>query len=351
MKDNERNETFVHNPENIIELDHLKKYFVVNKAGIKRQKQYVKAVDDVTLNIKAGEIVGLVGESGSGKTTLARVILNLTKPTDSHVVFNGINLSHANKKQMKEFRTEVAVVFQDPASNLNPRETVQSSIMRPLLIHGMKKEEARERARHSLELVKMDERYLYSYPHQLSGGQLQRIAIARALVLDPKVMILDEPTSALDISVQAQVLNLLLELQEKMNLTYLVITHDLNVIRYISDKIAVMYLGRLVEYGPTDDVIENPKHPYTKGLMSASPILNPHDRDKEKYIMGGEPGSLINLPTGCHFNPRCPYAGERCRCETPENVYLSDSHQVTCFMYDGTGVGEKIDDKEMISAE
>ncbi len=351
MKENAKNETFVHDPENVIELDHLKKYFTVNKGKLKGGKQYVKAVDDVTLNIKAGEIVGLVGESGSGKTTLARVILNLTKPTDSHVVFDGVNLSHATKKQMKDFRTEVAVVFQDPASNLNPRETVESSIMRPLIIHGMKKAEAKERARKSLELVKMDERYLYSYPHQLSGGQLQRIAIARALVLDPKVMILDEPTSALDISVQAQVLNLLLELQEKMHLTYLVITHDLNVIRYISDKIAVMYLGRLVEYGPTDDVIENPKHPYTRGLMSASPILNPHDRDKEKYIMGGEPGSLIHLPKGCHFNPRCPYAGERCMQETPENVYLSDSHQVTCFMYDEKGVGEKVSEEKEVSAE
>ncbi len=350
MKENTVRETHTHSPENVIELDHVKKYFTVNMGGLMK-KQYVKAVDDVTLNIKSGEIVGLVGESGSGKTTLARVILSLTKPTDSSVIFNGINLSRATKKEMNKLRTEVAVVFQDPASNLNPRETVESSIMRPLIIHGVKKSEAKERARKSLEMVKMDERYLYSYPHQLSGGQLQRIAIARALVLNPKVMILDEPTSALDISVQAQVLNLLLDLQEEMNLTYLIITHDLNVIRYISDKIAVMYLGKLVEYGPTEEVIENPKHPYTRGLMSASPILNPHDRDKEKYIMGGEPGSLINLPEGCNFNPRCPYAGERCRQESPDNVYLSDDHQIMCFMYDGKGVGEKIDAGEEVSTE
>lgn len=318
--------------EAVIELKNLKKYFTINK-GIKNRKIYVKAVDDVTLTINKGEIVGLVGESGSGKTTLARVLLNLTKPTDSHVVFNGVNLSKATKKEMKKFRTEVAVVFQDPASNLNPRDTVMNSIMRPLILHGMPKKLAKQKAIDSLELVKMDSRYLNSYPHQLSGGQLQRIAIARALVLDPKVMILDEPTSALDISVQAQILNLLLDLQENLGLTYLVITHDLNVIRYISDRVAVMYLGKLVEFGPTEVVIKNPKHPYTEGLMAASPILDPHDRYKEKHLMQGDPGSLINLPTGCHFHPRCPYATERCMNEEPENIVLSDGHQVACFKY------------------
>lgn len=319
--------------EPVIELNNLKKHFVI-KGGFRNKIQYVKAVDDVTLTINKNEIVGLVGESGSGKTTLARVLLNLTKPTDSHVVFNGINLSKATKSEMKDFRTQVAVVFQDPASNLNPRNTVEYSIMRPMMLHGMKRKAAREKAIESLELVKMDARYLNSYPHQLSGGQLQRIAIARALVLEPKVMILDEPTSALDISVQAQILNLLLDLQENLGLTYLVITHDLNVIRYISDRVAVMYLGKLVECGPTEEVMKNPKHPYTQGLMAASPILNPHDRDKEKHVMQGEPGSLIDLPTGCHFHPRCPYATERCMNEMPDNIFLG-SHQVACFKYEG----------------
>jgi len=322
--------------EAVIELNNLKKYFTINK-GIRNRKIYVKAVDDITLTIYKGEIVGLVGESGSGKTTLARVLLNLTKPTDSHVVFNGVNLSKATRKEIKQFRTDVAVVFQDPASNLNPRYTVMNSIMRPLILHGMPKKLAKQKAIDSLALVKMDSRYLNSYPHQLSGGQLQRIAIARALVLDPKVMILDEPTSALDISVQAQILNLLLDLQESLGLTYLVITHDLNVIRYISDRVAVMYLGKLVEFGPTEEVIKNPKHPYTEGLMAASPILDPHDRDKEKYLMQGDPGSLINLPTGCHFHPRCPYATERCVNETPQDIILSDGHQVTCFKYELPG--------------
>ncbi|MEW9121567.1 MAG: oligopeptide/dipeptide ABC transporter ATP-binding protein [Thermotaleaceae bacterium] len=318
--------------EAVIELNNVKKYFTINK-GLMNKKIYVKAVDDVTFNINKGEIIGLVGESGSGKTTLARVILNLTEPTEGHVVFNGINLSRATSKEMEKFRTDVAVVFQDPASNLNPRNTVMNSIMRPLVLHGIPKKLAKQKATESLELVKMDSRYLNSYPHQLSGGQLQRIAIARALVLEPKVMVLDEPTSALDISVQAQILNLLLDLQENLGLTYLVITHDLNVIRYISDRVAVMYLGKLVEFGPTEEVIKNPKHPYTEGLMAASPILDPHDRHKEKYIMQGDPGSLINLPSGCHFHPRCPYVTEQCANETPRNIIFPDGHQVACFKY------------------
>lgn len=319
--------------EPIIELNNLKKYFMISK-GPMNKKLYVKAVDGVTLTVNKGEIVGLVGESGSGKTTLARVILNLTKPTDSYVVFNGVNLSKATGRQMKKFRSQVAVVFQDPASNLNPRDTVMNSIMRPLILHGMPKKLARQKAKESLELVKMDTRYLNSYPHQLSGGQLQRIAIARALVLNPKAMILDEPTSALDISVQAQILNLLLDLQESFGLTYLIITHDLNVIRYISDRVAVMYLGKLVEFGPTKAVTENPKHPYTEGLMAASPILNPHDRRKEKYLMQDDPGSLIDVPSGCNFHPRCPYATEHCAEEIPPNIILPDGHQVACFKYE-----------------
>lgn len=319
--------------EPVIELKNLKKYFPINR-GFRHRNKYVKAVDDVTLTINKGEIVGLVGESGSGKTTLARVLLNLTEPTNSHVIFNGINLSKATSQEMKRFRSSVSVVFQDPASNLNPRSTVLNSIMRPMVLHGTPKKLAREKAVESLELVKMDVRYLNSYPHQLSGGQLQRIAIARALVLEPKVMILDEPTSALDISVQAQILNLLIDLQESFNLTYLIITHDLNVIRYISDRIAVMYLGKLVEFGPTEEVIKNPKHPYTEGLMAASPILDPHDRNKEKYLMMGDPGSLIELPTGCHFHPRCPYVEERCLNEVPQTIFLPNDHQVSCFKYE-----------------
>lgn len=312
-------------PDVAIEVKNLKKYFR-NGDGT------VKAVDDVSFHINKGEIVGLVGESGSGKTTLARTILGLTKITDGSVVFDGVDLGKATHKQMKELRHKVSVVFQDPAANLNPRETVLSSITRPLILQGMSKKEAKGKAEEALKLVKMDSEYLYSYPHQLSGGQLQRIAIARAVVIQPQVMILDEPTSALDISVQAQILNLLLELQEKLNLTYLVITHDLNVIRYISDRVAVMYLGRLVEYGPTEEVIGNPRHPYTQGLMAALPILNPRDRDKKKDMMVSEPGSLIDLPKGCHFHPRCPYATGACREAFPENVQITPEYQVACYL-------------------
>lgn len=315
----------------MIKLDGLKKYFTINKGMIKKNVTYVKAVDDISLEIQPGEIVGLVGESGSGKTTLARVILSLSKKTDGKIIIDGIDLDTASSRDMKKLREEIAVVFQDPASNLNPRETVESSIMRPMIIHGVPKAEARQKAKEVLEMVKMDRRYLDSYPHQLSGGQLQRIAIARALALNPKIMILDEPTSALDVSVQAQILNLLLDLQEQLGLTYLVITHDLNVIKYISDKIAVMYLGRLVEFGPTSEIAENAKHPYTRGLLDAAPILDPRLRGRKKEIMGGDPGSLIKIGAGCRFAERCRYATEQCKTSMPAYTKVTEEHLVSCF--------------------
>ena len=315
----------------MIELNGLKKYFSISKGLLKKDTTKVKAVDDITLTINQGEIVGLVGESGSGKTTLARVILNLTRKTDGNIVINGVDLDKAGRADIKQIRKDVAVVFQDPASNLNPRQTVESSIMRPMIIHGVPKAEAKQKAKEVLEMVKMDQRYLDSYPHQLSGGQLQRIAIARALALNPKVMILDEPTSALDISVQAQILNLLLDLQEEMGLTYLVITHDLNVIKYISDRIAVMYLGRLVEFGPTEEIAENAKHPYTRGLLNAAPILDPELRDKKKDVIKGDPGSLIKIGQGCRFCDRCEFATEECKTSMPPDTMIGEGHQVACF--------------------
>lgn len=315
----------------MIRLEGLKKYFTITKGLVKKNTTYVKAVDDISLEIEKGEIVGLVGESGSGKTTLARVVLSLTQKTAGKIIINGIDLDTASARDMKQLREEIAVVFQDPASNLNPRQTVESSIMRPMIIHGVPKEEAKKKAREVLDMVKMDVRYLDSYPHQLSGGQLQRIAIARALALNPKIMILDEPTSALDVSVQAQILNLLLDLQEKLGLTYLVITHDLNVIKYISDKIAVMYLGRLVEFGPTAEIEYNAKHPYTKGLLDAAPILDPRQRGRKKEIMHGDPGSLIKVGNGCRFAERCRYATDECRGTMPPQTKVADNHQVSCF--------------------
>lgn len=315
----------------MIEINNLEKRFEISKGLLRKSDRCIRAVDKVSFSVNEGEIVGLVGESGSGKTTLARVILSLTEMSGGNAVIDGVDLAHASRADMKKLHREVAVVFQDPASNLNPRQTVESSIMRPMLIHGVPRKEAKQKAREVLQMVKMDLRYLDSYPHQLSGGQLQRIAIARALALMPKVMILDEPTSALDISVQAQILNLLLDLQEQLNLTYLIITHDLNVIRYISDKIAVMYLGKLVEFGPTEQVTEHPKHPYTKGLMDAAPILDPRLRSVKKEIMKGDPGSLIDLAAGCRFCSRCNYATEVCSRKEPQNIRINGDHQVACF--------------------
>lgn len=315
----------------MVVLENLQKHFEITKGFSKKNTRYVKAVDNISFTINEGEIVGLVGESGSGKTTLARVILSLSKRTGGNVVIDGVDMSHATREDMKKLHQDVAVVFQDPAANLNPRQTVESSIMRPMIIHGVPRAEAKKKAREVLQMVKMDERYLDSYPHQLSGGQLQRIAIARALALTPKIMILDEPTSALDVSVQAQILNLLLDLQKELNLTYLIITHDLNVIKYISDKIAVMYLGKLVEFGPTEEIASHPKHPYTKGLMDAAPILDPRLRGREKEVMKGDPGSLINLGKGCRFYPRCKYATEECNQKEPEDTKVGNGHQVACI--------------------
>lgn len=321
----------------VIRIEHLQKQFSVDNGFFSKGKRTVKAVNDVSLTLNKGEILGLVGESGSGKTTLARLILNLTRATQGSVTIDGIDMSRASAAEVKLLRQRIAVVFQDPASNLNPRETVMSSIMRPMILHGTPKKEARETAREALRSVKMDEHYLNSYPHQLSGGQLQRIAIARALAIDPEIMILDEPTSALDVSVQAQILNLLLDLQEQRQLTYLVITHDLNVIRYISDRVAVMYLGKLVEYGPTELMCSHPSHPYTRALMAASPILDPKLRNREKHVMKGDPGSLIDLPSGCHFHPRCPCAQEECLREEPEMLRLTEDHWVCCRLCGGEG--------------
>lgn len=325
--------------EPVIELHGLKKYFSVSRGLFGLGSQQVHAVDDVDLVIRKGEIAGLVGESGSGKTTLARLILNLTRPTKSAVRVNGTDISHASRREIKRMRGEVAVVFQDPGGNLNPRHTVGRSIMRPLRIHGASRKEAYEKALRALEMVKMDPMYMDTFPSQLSGGQQQRIAIARALVLNPKVMILDEPTSALDISVQAQVLNLLLDLQEEMHLTYLIITHDLNVINYVCDRVFVMYLGKIVEYGSAEEVLRNPAHPYTRGLMAASPGLDPHHREKNKERLSGDPGSLIHLAPGCRFAPRCRMAQEICRRDIPQMHELSSGHCAAChFLSDGVTI-------------
>ena len=316
----------------VIHTEELTKTFAVGSTLLKKGKKTVCALDRVSLDIGEGEIVGLVGESGSGKTTMARVLLGLTPATSGVAEINGKNIVNAGTALKREIRSRIAVVFQDPASNLNPRQTVEQSIIRPLLIRGIPKEKAKELAKESMTKVQMDPSYLSSYPHQLSGGQQQRIAIARAIVMDPKIMILDEPTSALDISVQAQVLNLLLDLQEEYHLTYLVITHDMNVIRYIADKIAVMYMGRLVEFGTASEILENPKHPYTVNLEKFVPVLDPRLRsDKRKDVNGDEHQITELKENACILEKTCPYATERCRTGRPQMRTVSEGHTVSCF--------------------
>lgn len=318
--------------EEIIKINALNKQFKHSKGLFSRNKKTINAIQDLSLNIYKGEVLGLIGESGSGKTTLARVLLGLTKATSGSVEIGGIQIVGKSKQDIKKARENFAVVFQDHASNLNPRQTVESSIIRPLIIRNMSKAEAKEKAKQALRSVHMDKSYLQSYPHQLSGGQQQRIAIARALVMEPEVMILDEPTSALDISVQAQILNLLLNLQEEYNLTYVIITHDLNVIRYVSDKVAVMYMGRLVEYGSLDDVLENPKHPYTEILLNSVPVLDPAERGREKRKLSGEPGEVPANPLACRLAPRCPHVTDQCMKQTPELKEVGPGHFAECLL-------------------
>ena len=315
----------------IIHIDSLCKRFQLASGLFNRNPRYVNAVDRVSLDIHEGEIIGLIGESGSGKTTLARVLLGLTPATSGVAEVNGRNIVGAKRGELRKVREEISVVFQDPAANLNPRQTVESSITRPLVIRGMKRRAARKLAEEALEKVKLDASYLQSYPHQLSGGQQQRIAIARAMVLDPRIMILDEPTSALDISVQAQVLNLLLDLQEEFHLTYLVITHDINVIRYIADRIAVMYMGRLVELGPADSILEHPIHPYTINLEEYVPVLDPGRRtDKQKSVLTEEKRLSDQPEDACILCGTCPWATEACAKRRPELIEYAPGHFAAC---------------------
>ncbi|HZK29305.1 MAG TPA: oligopeptide/dipeptide ABC transporter ATP-binding protein [Clostridia bacterium] len=318
--------------EPIIRIRDLDKQFVTSRRLFSRKKNVIHAVQKFSLDIFLGEIVGLIGESGSGKTTLSRLLLNLTPANGGSVTVHGTDLVKASRSEVRAVRSRFAVVFQDPASNLNPRQTVEHSIMRPLLINKVSKKDARARAREALSKVQMDESYLTAYPHQLSGGQQQRIAITRALVMQPDIMILDEPTSALDISVQAQVLNLLLDLQEEFGLTYLIITHDLNVIRYVSDRIAVMYMGRLIEIGKTDDVLDNPLHPYTDILINSVPILDPAHRDDEKQVFPGEPGDVPDCAEACRLALRCPHVMPQCLTSYPPMVEVTPGHFAECFL-------------------
>ncbi len=306
----------------LLEVEHLKKYFNV-AAGLNH------AVDDVTLKIEKGRTMGVVGESGCGKSTLGRTIIRLLDATDGRVLLNGEDITYARGKELRRLREKMSIVFQDPYSSLNPRMCVQDTIREPLQeAHRFSRREIDERTEHLMELVGIEERLRLAYPHEMDGGRRQRVGIARALALSPEFIMCDEPVSALDVSIQAQVLNLLMELQEKFGLTYMFVTHDLSVVRHISDDICVMYLGQLVETSPSRELFRRPLHPYTKALLSAIPSTD-LDHPMHRVQLKGEITSAINPKPGCRFAPRCPYACERCY-EPQELVEVEPRHFVSC---------------------
>ncbi|RLG98048.1 peptide ABC transporter ATP-binding protein [Candidatus Bathyarchaeota archaeon] len=313
----------------LIECKNVTKCFPLR--GVFAKKEKVHAVEGVSFYIKRGETLGLVGESGCGKTTLARIILGLILPTSGSVFFEGNDIFKFSKRELKEFRRRTAMVFQDPFASLNPRMVIADIVGEPLVIHGIAYgEDKDEMVKELLERVGLKEEHMYRYPHEFSGGQRQRIAIARALAADPEFIVLDEPTSALDVSVQAKILNLLNRLKEELGLTYLFISHDLSVIRHISDRVGVMYLGKLVEEGKREEIFSAPLHPYTAALLATSPKPDPRERGRKRFFLKGEVPSAINPPGGCRFHTRCPFAESICASEAPHLERLSDTHRVAC---------------------
>ena len=319
----------------LLAVKDLKKHFPVTGGLFQRRIGSIKAVDGVDLTVEEGQSFGLVGESGSGKTTVGKTILRLIEPTDGEIVFEGRDLCKLSESEMRHLRAEMQMIFQDPYSSLNPRMTVKRIVGEPLLIHKWGKGRALEdRVRELISLVGLMEDHLFRYPHEFSGGQRQRIGIARALALEPKMLILDEPTSALDVSVQAQVLDLLLDLQKRLNLTYLFISHDLAVIRYICDRVALMYMGKILEVADVEDIFLEPMHPYTQALLSAMPVADP-EYQPEEIILEGEISTLAGAEGTCRFGPRCPAkSDERCVQQEPVLKELKDGHLVACHLYD-----------------
>jgi oligopeptide transport system ATP-binding protein len=320
--------------ENILELRDVRTYFPIHKGFlVKRQTGAVRAVDGVTLSVRQGEVLGLVGESGCGKSTLARTILQLVPTTGGSVILNGLNLGQATRAQMLASRRDLQMVFQDPYASLNPRMTVHAMLAEPLLAHAIcSRGDVQGRVDELMRIVGLAPRFAQKYPHEFSGGQRQRIAIARALALHPKMIIADEPVSALDVSIQAQILNLLSQLCGDMGLALVFIAHDLSVVRHISDRVAVMYLGKIVELGPAEDVIDRPRHPYTRALVSAIPVPDPEvERARQRIVLAGDPPSPVNPPPGCAFHPRCPYAVARCREAVPPLVPAGPSREAACI--------------------
>lgn len=318
---------------NLLEIKNLNVTYQTKK-GLIGKIQTVHAVNNVSLDIQKGEILAIAGESGCGKSTLAKAIMKLVQSDSGEILLNGenvLNLKH--NKDLKKFYQKVQMIFQNPYSSLNPKMKIGEILKEPLIINtDLKKEEITKIVEEKIEKVGLDKSALNLYPHEFSGGQRQRIAIARSLILNPEFIIADEPVSALDVSIQAQIINLLKQLKEDFNLTFLFISHDLSVIKYLSDRIAIMYLGEVVEIGRTEEIFKNPKHPYTKALLSSVPELNPQD-ETERIHLQGELPSPENLPTGCKFHTRCPYVMEICKTSTPQVKEFSDTHNCKCFLY------------------
>ena len=314
----------------ILEVKNLRKYF-------KTPKGMLHAVDDVSFAIERGKTLGIVGESGCGKSTTGRCILRLIEPTSGEVLFDGVDVAKLNRKQMREMRKDMQIIFQDPFASLDPRRTVFDAIAEPIKFHKLcnTKEELEKRVLELMEIVGLAERLKRSYPHELDGGRRQRIGIARALALNPKFIVCDEPVSALDVSIQAQILNLLKDLQKKMGLTYIFITHNLSVVNYFADDIAVMYLGQLIEKAPADELFANPVHPYTKALLSAIPT--PDLQEQERILLKGEIASPIEPADECRFNKRCPSVSEKCVGSCPRLVEIKPGHSVACHLNCETG--------------
>lgn len=319
----------------LVEINGLKKYFPIKSVGFFAKTQgYVRAVENVSFSIAPGETVGIVGESGCGKSTTGRLLLRLIEPTAGEVIFQGQNLSLLNQTQLRKMRRHMQIVFQDPFASLNPRMTVGAILEEPLRVHGIGSAgERRDTISQLLAVVGLNAQHAAYFPHEFSGGQRQRIAIARALITRPQLVIADEPVSALDVSIQAQILNLMKELQEQLQLTYLFISHDLSVVRHVSDKVGVMYLGRLVEFAAKADIFRDPLHPYTQALLSAIPNMN-RQRKKERIILQGDIPNPANPPAGCAFHTRCRQCRDICREQLPEWKTVSPGRQVACHLYE-----------------
>jgi oligopeptide transport system ATP-binding protein len=317
----------------LVRVKQLKKHFPITQGTIiQRQVGAVRAVDDITFDIYRGETLGMVGESGCGKTTTGRTILQLYRPTEGKVIFDGVDLTTTKDKTLRKMRRRMQMIFQDPYASLNPRWTISRIISEPMRVHKLNSGKARlERVKELLNLVNLNTLYVNRYPHEFSGGQRQRIGIARALASDPEFIVCDEPISALDVSIQAQVVNLLEDLQHRFDLTYLFIAHDLSMVRHICNRVAVMYLGVIVELASRDELYDNPLHPYTQALLSAVPIPDPREtRARQRIILAGDPPSPVNPPKGCRFHPRCPIATDECSEQVPEWREINAGHWVAC---------------------